>query len=497
MRKSQPDNEAVADSVALVRREADGIPIVPVVLSGGSGTRLWPLSRRLEPKQFQRLASDRATLFQDTLRRFGEPCFASALVIANAEQEPMLRRDTTDRTAGLAPTFMLEPCARSTAAPIACAALLLAERGDTDAMMMVTPSDHHVKHPEKLYEAIASAVSFVRNGSIALFGIEPTRPETGFGYIRVGPMEFGAVRRVEGFVEKPDAATASQFLATRRYLWNSGMFLFTARTIIEEFETHLPGVLATARSALEPADRRGRWIRLGPAFEAMPDAAIDTAVMEKSRRLGVVPVMPGWSDLGTFHALWQEGEKDADGNVVSGQALLHDVSNSYVHAEGRRVCVYGVSDLCVVETPDAILVGPHAGTTSIKRLVDRLTAAGDPSVSRHVSGAAHQDGEIVRIDIEPAGSELLAAAPGESDRFLKVVSGQITLTSLERIMILGVGEAVHAGAGDALRLFNHGLLPSRIVVVRTRSFRQLDTDTAPAHDPLLRDGYDAATGELA
>ncbi|MDY8108801.1 mannose-1-phosphate guanylyltransferase [Fulvimarina sp. 2208YS6-2-32] len=482
---------AVIKAAELVAREAGMATIVPVILSGGAGTRLWPLSRRNEPKQFQPLGGDH-TLFQDTLLRYAAPCFGAPMIIANACQEAILRRDIETISAlGLPdPTLVLEPAIRSTAAPIACAALMLAERGEEDTLMLVSPSDHKVKRPAELYEAVAGSLAFVRSGSIALFGIAPTRPETGFGYIHVGPMEHGIVRRVEAFVEKPDLPTAEAYLRSNAYLWNSGMFMFSARTILDEFRRFAPEILGVAQNAVGEANHKRGSVTLGAAFKSAPAVPIDVAVMERSDRLGVVPASFGWSDLGTFHALWQEGEKDARGNVVSGNAMLENVSGSYVRAQSRIVCVYGLDDVCVVETPDAILVGPHADSAPIKTFVETLTKAGEPAVLKHMARDLSSDGDVVRLEIEPFQAAPVPTFSQFENRLIMVVSGSLSLVSYNGTTRLAAGEAAHLMLSDPTVLRNDGSLAASAVVFKLKHIREIGLEGAP-HLGSPGSGFDA------
>lgn len=483
--------------------------IVPVILCGGAGTRLWPLSRREAPKQFQRLTGD-TTLFQDTLARFPGPAFATALVLANKAQETLLRRDIAE--AGLSgdahPRLILEPAIRSTAPAIAAAALTVAAMhradggGGLDTLMFVAPSDHRVVRPDRLRAAIAAAAPFARSGAIALFGITPTAPETGFGYIRTGaagsdPRAEDPVRPVSAFVEKPDATTAAAMVADGEHLWNSGMFLFSARTILRELRAFAPDIVAEVQTALAQADLSdATTIRLGEAFAAAPALPIDTAVMERSSRLGVVPVSPGWHDLGTFGALWRVAERDAQDNAVRGEVVLSNVSGSYVRADSRRVAVHDLTDVCVVETADAVLVGPREASDSIKTLVgaieQRYGSARDASNTMPQPDKANAGGvertvlvsgakgaaDVIHLDIPPGIAIDMPSTPTAASWLVVGIEGRCTLVSADESTAIGAGSVETLAATRSARIVNDGPNGTRLLVVIVDAF-QSGTWTRP------------------
>ncbi len=323
---------------------AGGRRIRPVILAGGAGTRLWPLSTVARPKHLLPLLGKR-TLFEQTLGRFGEQ-FLAPLIIANRAQEADLRA-----AAGDGATLILEPCKRDSAAAIALAAAL----ADEDELLLVAPSDHHIGDVAAFHAAITLAREAAEAGRIVTFGIEPDHPATGFGYIAAEAGE--AVRPVARFVEKPPLEKAQAMLEQGGHYWNAGIFLASARTWREELERHAPAILAAAREALEQADRDGLVIRVDEeAFSRAPAKSIDYAVMEHSDRVSVVPVSMGWSDIGSWQALVDASDKDEAGNALHAGVLALDCKDTLVRSNGPKVAVIGVEGLVIVATAEAVLV---------------------------------------------------------------------------------------------------------------------------------------------
>lgn len=342
--------------------------ITPVILSGGSGTRLWPVSRSGRPKQLLPLThSD--TMLQLTLDRTGDTArFAAPVIVANASHADEIERQLIE--AGIAShRLILEPAARNTAPAIALAALI----AEPDAMLLVMPSDHVITDVPAFHAAIDKAVPSVEAGWLATFGITPAGPETGYGYIRRGDAIAPGVHRVERFVEKPDIATAQSYLDEGCYSWNGGIFLFTAASYIAALEEHAPGIATAARTAIGKARHDGARVMPDPvSFGQSPSDSIDYAVMEKAERVVVVPVEMGWSDVGSWDALHELASKDDDGNAHHGEILAIDTANCLVRSEGPLVTVIGVKDLIVIATHDAVLVMPRGDSQQVKRVIDRL-----------------------------------------------------------------------------------------------------------------------------
>ena len=340
--------------------------IIPVILSGGAGTRLWPLSTEARPKQFHALAEGEETLLRLTAARIRGEGFAAPTVIAAAAHAGLVEEQVDE--AGL---LILEPCPRNTAPAIALAALA----AEADDLLLVMPSDHVIADPGAFRAAVAAARPFAREGWLVTFGIRPDRAETGYGYIARGEAIGDGVFAAEAFVEKPDLATAQGFVAGGRHDWNGGIFLLRAGTVLEEMERHAPPILSAARAAIAGARREG--VRLYPdaaSFQASPAQSIDYAVMEKAERIAVVPVAMGWSDVGSWDALYDLGERDAAGNAATGDALLLGASGCLVSANGPRVAVVGVEDLIVVATDEAVLVVPRGQSQRVKEVAEALKA---------------------------------------------------------------------------------------------------------------------------
>jgi len=345
----------------------------PVILSGGSGTRMWPLSRSTLPKQFHALTGT-TTLFQATLARLeGFPAALPAYVVANRSH-----RELVVGQAAAMPTLpgavILEPSARNTAPAIALAALLQAEE-DPSVPLLVMPSDHIIARVDAFHAAIAGLLPQVIAGRLATFGILPDRPETGFGYIRGGETLGEGVLDVQGFIEKPDAEKATALIAAGDCYWNAGIFLFRADRYLEELETHQPAMLAAAKAALAGAQRDGAVILPdADAFAASPSDSIDYAVMEQSKTLAVAPVDLGWSDIGSWDALADFGDADDKGNVITGNVLAIDTHGCMIRSTGPVVSTIGLKDILIVATEDAVLILPKGQSQDVKKMVDLVKA---------------------------------------------------------------------------------------------------------------------------
>ncbi|KZC42606.1 UNVERIFIED_ORG: mannose-1-phosphate guanylyltransferase/mannose-6-phosphate isomerase, partial [Rhodanobacter sp. FW104-R5] len=330
--------------------------LIPLILSGGSGTRLWPVSRKNLPKQFLELAG-KGTLFQQAIARTRQlPDVAVPIVVAS-EDHRFLAADQLLEGDIKGATIVLEPLARNTAPAIALGALQALQR-DADAVLLVLPADHLIGDTAAFVEAVKQAMPLAEQGWLVTFGIRPDRPDTGFGYIRRAETVDAHGYRVEQFVEKPDLATAESYLADGGYDWNSGMFLFKAARYLEELAAHAPAMLAAVREAYAKATTDLDFVRIDrDAFALVPDDSIDYAVMEKTRRAAVIPVSCAWSDIGSWSALWLTGGKDADGNLREGDTMAVDTHNSLLRSHERHLlATVGVDDLIVVTTPDATLV---------------------------------------------------------------------------------------------------------------------------------------------
>jgi mannose-1-phosphate guanylyltransferase len=346
--------------------------IQPVILSGGSGTRLWPLSRTARPKQLLALTQAETMLQATVARVAGGDHFAPPTIVANAAHADEIEAQL-DAAGVRIGTLVLEPAARNTAPAIALAAYA----AEPDALLLVMPSDHVISNIPAFHAAIDKAVPLVQAGWLATFGITPTAPETGYGYICRGDEIAPGVQRVERFVEKPDRATAEEYVASGRYSWNGGIFLFTAAAYVEALEAHAPDIAAAAREAVTKGSRHGaRLLPDSHAFGRSPDDSIDYAVMEKAERVAVVPVDMGWSDVGSWDALHELAIKDAAGNAHQGEVVAIDTSNCLIRSEGPLVAAIGVKDVIVIATQDAVLVLPRGDSQQVKRAIEALKKEG-------------------------------------------------------------------------------------------------------------------------
>lgn len=348
------------------------VSITPVILSGGAGSRLWPLSRKSLPKQLLPLAGT-STMIQETLARASGEGFAPPLIIAGLDHRFLIAEQL--RQVGVEGSqILLEPMGRNTAPAAAIAALQVSKK-NPDGLLLLMPSDHVVADRAAFREAVAIAAREAQAGALVTFGITPTAPETGYGYVKAGaPMaEVAGAYRVERFVEKPDRDTAQRYVASGDYFWNSGMFLFRADAFLAEMERLEPVMLAACRAALDKAGRDADFIRLdAAAFGDCPSQSIDYAIMEHAARAAVVPVSMGWNDVGSWLSLWEIASRSEDGNAIQGDVLLHQTRNSYVRSEGPLVATVGVQDLVIVVTNDAVLVSHRHATQDVKKIVDEL-----------------------------------------------------------------------------------------------------------------------------
>jgi mannose-1-phosphate guanylyltransferase/mannose-6-phosphate isomerase len=453
--------------------------IVPVILSGGSGTRLWPLSRSLYPKQFiAGLNGETSSLLAATLARLAPGSgFAAPIVVSNNAHRFLVREEAA--TAGVEPqAIVLEPEARNTAPAIAVAALFAAAR-DPATILAVMPSDHVIADVAGFRDAVRRAAGIADRGRIVLFGIAPAEPHTGYGYIQKGSALDDANEgafAVDGFYEKPDADTARAYLADGRYLWNSGIFVFRADAMLEELARLEPKLLAAAREALERATPDLGFLRLdAKAFAAAPGISIDYAVMEKTVRAAVLPLAIGWSDLGSWASLWDTAPRDAAGNFAQGDTLIEDTENCYIRAGRSLVSTIGVKNLVIVETPGAVLVADKSRSQDVTRLVARLKAAGRTEQDQHLRsyrpwgyfetmsvGARFQ---VKLLHVKPGGILSMQMHHHRSEHWV-VVQGTARVTVDGTEKLVSENESVYIVATQWHRLENPGKVPLELIEVQ-------------------------------
>jgi mannose-1-phosphate guanylyltransferase/mannose-6-phosphate isomerase len=450
--------------------------IVPVLLAGGSGTRLWPVSRDAMPKQFLPLMGDRST-YQQALLRVAGDLFAPPIVVTAADFRFFARRQAED--VGIEATIVLEPERRDSAPAIAAATVLALQR-DPEAVVMTLAADHVILDLDLFHAACRAGCEAALASHIVTFGLRPFEPRTSYGYIRPGAaLGIDGVRAVAAFVEKPDAATACRYVA-EGYLWNSGNFVFRADTLLSELERHEPDIAAAAQAAVAQATTDLDFFRLGPAaFGAAPRKSIDYAVMEKTDRAAVVEGRFRWSDIGSWDAVYAVSEQDADGNALHGSAVARDAKGCLVHAEGRMTAVLGVEDIVVVTTPDAVLVLPRCRAEEVKELVAELKTRNVPEATNHqrvYRPWGHYEGvdigerfQVKRIVVTPGGRLSLQRHMHRAEHWV-VVRGTAAVTIGEEERTVHENESVYIPLGAVHRLANPGRIPLELIEVQTGSY---------------------------
>lgn len=464
------------------------IPLATVILSGGSGTRLWPLSRKDYPKQFLGLTGS-LSLLQETVLRVQDltetdpNILALPLLVVCNESHRFLVAEQLRALSQEPATIVLEPAGRNTA-PALTAASLIACRVGGDPVLAVMPSDHVIKHRKVFSATLAEAVRLAQEGSVVTFGVVPTRPETGFGYLRAGRKMRGQARVLEAFVEKPDLDTAKQYLASGNYWWNSGIFVLRASRWLEAIGQLRPDILEAVREAVTLGKQDGDFFRLdSKAFGSCPSDSIDYAVMEKvagqSEQVVALPLDAGWSDLGSWPALWEVAETDCEGNITYGDVYLKRVKNCLVRSENRFVAALGVEGLIVVETGDAVLVAAQDHAQEVREVAEYLKACGRPEYLDHLKthrpwGTIESIGEgeryqVKRLTLRPGACVVTQLHHHRAEHWI-VVNGTARITRGEETFLLSENQSVHIPIGVKHRLENPGKIPLELIEVRSGAY---------------------------
>ncbi len=449
-----------------------------VIMAGGSGSRLWPASRTLYPKQFLSIAGEQ-TMLQETLARLDGVEVSGSTVICNEEHRFIVAQQAQDAGRALS-SIILEPVGRNTAPAIALAAFdLLARNEGQSPLMLVMAADHLIQDVPAFHQAVAEAAKQAEGGALVTFGIVPESAHTGYGYIRRGDEQDGAYS-VAQFVEKPDAETAQSYLDDGAYYWNSGMFMFAADTYLAELKVHRPDIYAACEAAFAERSQDADFLRVGKdAFTACPDDSVDYAVMEKTTKAVVVPLSAGWSDVGAWSSLWEVSESDCDDNVVHGDVLTHNTNGSYIRAESRLVATVGLKDVVVVESNDAVLVADKHQVQDVKKIVEQLKAEGRNEIlhHRHVhrpwgvydsidNGERYQ---VKRITVNP-GAKLSVQMHHHRAEHWIVVSGTAKVTNGDKEIMLTENQSTYIPVGVVHALENPGVIPLELIEVQSGSY---------------------------
>lgn len=459
--------------------------LIPTILCGGAGSRLWPVSRELHPKPFIRLADGQSLLQKAWLRGVTLPDVVEMLTVTNRELF-FKTEDDYQEVAGqygnLVNSYILEPFGRNTAPAIAAAALRVAASHGEDALLLVLAADHLIADQAAFAQAVAQAMQLAAQGKLVTFGIQPDAPETGYGYIEA---DGNAVLR---FVEKPSLEKAQAYLASGRYLWNSGMFCFSAGTMLREMQQHCPEILAATRACLEQSrsaqSKSHTQTELDQTtFGLVPDDSIDYAVMEKSKNVAVVPCSIGWSDIGSWNALGDLTAPDAQGNRIEGEVILHDVSNCYIQSNLRMVGGVGISNLIVIDTPDAVLIADRSRAQDVKHLYAQLKAQGHEVHKLHTT--VHRPWgiytvleessrfKIKHIEVKPGASLSLQMHHHRNEHWI-VVSGMAKVVNGDQELFINTNESTYIPAGHKHRLENPGVVD--LVMIEVQSGEYLGED---------------------
>ena len=450
--------------------------MIPVIMSGGSGTRLWPLSRKHRPKQFIALFGEN-TMFQETLTRLdGVDEIQPPIVICNNDHRFMVAEQLHELEVA-SPNIILEPIGRNTAPALAVSALQAQATGE-DPILLVLAADHTIDNVAVFHQAIEAAKIQAEEGKLVTFGIVPTSPNTGYGYIQAD--QKNVISPVKAFVEKPNLETATQYVESGNYYWNSGMFMFKASTLILELEKYSPDILSSCRDALSKGDKDLDFIRLDiAAFTACRSDSIDYAVMEQTDKTVVVPLNADWNDVGSWSSLWECATQDIDNNVLQGDVMIDDVQNSYIHSEHRLVSVLGLDNIVVVETADAVMVASKDSAQNVKNIVNRLVNEKREEAENHRlcyrpwgCYDAIDVGErfqVKRITVNPGASLSLQMHHHRAEHWI-VVTGTAEVTCDDKVMLVSENESTYIPIGTKHRLHNPGRVLLEMIEVQSGSY---------------------------
>jgi len=452
--------------------------IIPVILSGGSGTRLWPLSRKQYPKQYLPLVGDNTMLQETILRLNGLGNLADPIIICNADHR-FLVAGQCQQIDIESPTILLEPVGRNTAPAIAAAALQ-SQKISNEAVLLVLSADHVIQDIDAFHQAIKIASRQAQAGKLATFGIVPTDANTGYGYIKSSVDSNNGAHKVEEFVEKPDLETAEKYLEQGNYLWNSGMFMFQADVLISELSEQSPNIVVSAIDAVTNATKDLDFIRLEKkTFESSPSDSIDYALMEKSDNVVVVPLDAGWNDIGSWSALHDIGKKDANGNVINGDVFMQDTTNTYVHANGHMIATIGVQDLIIVDTPNATLISTKDKSQEVKNIVEQLQRQDREEQSCHrkvyrpwgwydsIEMGKHF--QVKRLHVNPGAKLSLQMHHKRAEHWV-VVSGIATAINGEDVLTLTEGDSTYIPIGTTHGLENKTNEQLEIIEVQSGTY---------------------------
>jgi len=452
--------------------------ITPVILSGGSGTRLWPLSRKEYPKQYLPLVGDNTMLQETILRLNGLDILTDPIIICNTDHR-FLVAEQCQQIGIKNPTILLEPVGRNTAPAIAAAALQSLKDSD-DSILLVLSADHVIQDVDAFHQAINIANQQAQSGRLATFGIVPTDANTSYGYIKSSKENSNGAYKVEEFVEKPDLKTAKFYFEQGSYLWNSGMFMFQAHTFIDELTIHTPNIITSVNNAINNAIQDLEFIHLEKqAFESSPSDSIDYALMEKSNNVVVVPLDAQWNDIGSWSALYDIGTKDNKGNVIKGDVIIQDTTNTYINADHHMVAAIGVDNLIIIDTPDATFITTQDKAQEVKKIVESLQTSGRCESTAHrkvyrpwgwydcIESGEHF--QVKRLHIKPGAKLSLQMHYKRAEHWV-VVSGTATVTNGERTFTLNKGESTYIPLGITHSLENKTNEPLEVIEVQSGTY---------------------------